>query len=410
MESPTTNSPPLTFSTKKSLNTLVPVVAMGSGLTLNGVLRILGRARLPVYCVCPSDDFVLYSRWYREPPLPGVSGLKPFELERFLRSLSWEEAVLMPCSDDWVRASTSLPPALARRFPASMPARDVVLSMLDKWKFAQLLLRTGTPHPQTLLLQSHEDLQNLPESYFGNQIFKPESSVEFAAKHGVKGYLVHSRTQALEIAPKLDYPIMLQEYIPGPPTESYFVDGFVDRHGRVCARFARQRIRMHPRDLGNSSLTISISLEQIRDAVASLDQLLARVNYRGIFSAEFKHDSRDGLFKLLEVNARPWWYIEFAARCGVDVCSMAYADALGAFVPAVEHYQIGRSCTFLPYDIYAYRALHGENGLHFWSWIHSWSGGDDALFSWDDIGPGVAFTRDVGRIALRRAALWTKAA
>jgi len=383
---------------------------MGSGLTLNGVLRILGRARLPIYCICPSDDFVLHSRWYREPPLARVSDLKPFELEKFLRCLSWEQAVLMPCSDDWVRATASLPPALARRFPASMPNREVVLSMLDKWKFAQLLTRTGTPHPQTLLLRSQADLRDLPQSYFENQIFKPESSVEFAAKHGVKGYLVHSRNQALEIASKLDFPIMLQEYIPGPPTESYFVDGFVDRHGQVCARFARQRIRMYPPYLGNSSLTISIPLEQIRDAAASLDLLLAQVNYRGIFSAEFKHDSRDGLFKLLEVNARPWWYIEFAAHCGVDVCSMAYADALRESVTSVEHYQIGRSCTFLPYDIHACRALHRENGLHFWSWIHSWTGGEDALFSWHDLGPSTAFTRDAGRIALRRALHWTKVA
>jgi len=47
-----------------------------------------------------------------------------------------------------------------------------------------------------------------------------------------------------------------------------------------------------------------------------------------VFSAEFKFDERDGLFKILEVNARPWWYVDFAARCGVDVCRMAYRDAL----------------------------------------------------------------------------------
>ena len=57
------------------------------------------------------------------------------------------------------------------------------------------------------------------------------------------------------------------------------------------------------------------------------------VSYRGIFSAEFKCDDRDGFFKILEVNARPWWYVEAAACAGMDVCSMAYHDALG---PTVE--------------------------------------------------------------------------
>jgi len=381
----------------------VPIIAMGSGLTLTGVLRILGRAGLTVYCVCPSNDFVVHSKWYREPPLHGCSNLKPLELETFLRSLDCEEAVLMPCSDDWLRATINLPPALTRRYHASVPAQQVVDGMLDKWKFAQLLTLVGTPHPETILLQSPEDVLSLAEPYFGDRIFKPESSIEFAAKHGVKGYLVHSRAEALAVGEKVDYPILLQEYIPGPPTESYFVDGFVDRTGRVCARFARQRIRMYPRDLGNSSLTVSIALTQVANAIARLDHLLEKVAYRGIFSAEFKHDSRDGLFKLLEINARPWWFIEFAARCGVDVCSMAYSDALELVVEPTEQYKIGRSCTFLPHDVHAYRDPHCENGLHFWQWMQSWSAADDALFSLNDIGPGIAFSRSIGKNALRRA-------
>jgi len=282
--------------------------------------------------------------------------------------------------------------------------------MLDKWKFAQLLMRCGTPHPETILLRSLDDVLSLAERYFGYRIFKPESSMEFATKHGVKGYLVHTRAEAVAVGEKVDYPIMLQEYIPGPPTESYFVDGFVDRNGRVCARFARQRIRMYPRDLGNSSLTVSVALAQVGDAIARLDHLLNMVAYRGIFSAEFKRDSRDDLFKLLEVNARPWWYIEFAARCGVDVCSMAYADALELRVESREEYEIGRSCTFLPHDIQACRDLKHYDGTHFRDWIQSWSAADDALFSLSDIGPGLAYTRHIGRNALQRTWPWRKAA
>jgi predicted ATP-grasp superfamily ATP-dependent carboligase len=388
----------------------VPVVAMGSGLTLNGVIRILGRTKLPVYCICPSDDFVAHSRWYRKPPLDGASELAPFELETLLRTLPLEEAVLMPCSDDWLQATACLPPSLARRFHSSLPSSQVVETMLNKWRFAQLLDATGTPHPQTILLRSAEDLRALPESSFGIRIFKPMSSLEFATKHGVKGYVVQSRAEALRVAAQLEFPIMLQEYIPGPPTESYFVDGFIDYQGRVCARFARQRIRMFPRDLGNSSLTMSIPLQEIGAALTILDRLFARVAYRGIFSAEFKHDGRDGLFKLLEINARPWWYIEFAARCGVDVCGMSYADALGLPVEPVDGYQIGRHCTFLPHDICAYRDLEREDGFSLWRWIRSWAGGDDALFAWDDVGPAIAYVRHVGGRRLQRMPCWSKAA
>jgi len=381
----------------------VPVLALGSGLTLNGVIRSFGRARLPLYGVCPSRDVAAYSRWYHEPPLAGASDLKPIELETFLRVLPLNEAVLMPCSDDWLQAVVSLPTFLTRRFHSSLPSREAVHTMVNKWNFAELLVRTGTPHPHTMLLYSPEELHAVAEMDSGVWIFKPMSSIEFAAKHGVKGYIAQSRAEALRLAPELEYPIMLQEYIPGPPTESYFIDGFIDQQGRTCARFARQRLRMYPRGLGNSSLTASISLSEVGDAAAILNHLFEAVAYRGIFSAEFKHDCRDGLFKILEVNARPWWYVEFAARCGVDVCGMAYADALDLPVEPVHEYEVGRRCVFLPHDICAYRHRHPGDGLNLWSWSRSCVGSDGALFSWDDLGPAIAFARDFLKNRLRGA-------
>ena len=73
----------------------------------------------------------------------------------------------------------------------------------------------------------------------------------------------------------------------------------------------------------------------VASAAGSLERLLRGIDYRGVFSAEFKHDERDGLFKILEVNARPWWFAGFAASCGLDVCDMSYRDALGERVEPV---------------------------------------------------------------------------
>ena len=88
----------------------------------------------------------------------------------------------------------------------------------------------------------------------------------------------------------------------------------------------------------------SVPLSEVAPAAESLTALLDRLAYRGVFSAEFKKDSRDGQFKILEINARPWWYVEFASRCGVDVCTMSYRDALDLPVTSVTDYQAGRRC------------------------------------------------------------------
>lgn len=385
----------------------IPVLVLGRGLTMLGVMRSLGRARVPMYTICDTQDFTSLSRWYREAPPTGSAHVGPQQLANFLRDLPLSRGVLMPCTDDWVRAVAELPPALLARFPCSMPNRDTLAKFLDKWEFAQLLQAGGIPHPRTSLLRSQEELESLSADQLRGTILKPLSSVDFGRKHGVKGYLANNREEAIQFGQRVEFPIMLQEYIPGPPSAGYFVDGFVDRHGRIRARFARRRLRMYPRHLGNSSLMLSVSVSDVAPAVESLDRLLYLTSYRGIFSAEFKFDARDQLFKILEINARPWWYVEFAARCGVDVCGMAYQDALRLPVTSSSDYKVGRRCVFLIQDYRGRRARPREGPAGFWSWICSCFGAHDALFSWDD--PRPAMSEAVRLFASRRGRIQTTA-
>ncbi len=368
----------------------IPILALGGGLTAVGVLRCLGRRRLPIYSICPSDgfDFSHHSRWYRE--LPGTPKVRPADLADFLRTLSIEQAVLMPCADDWLLAVSDLPPDLSSRFPSSIPTQRAVRSLVDKWEFAKLLHSLSAPSPVTRLVQSYAELASTLGDHFEPQILKPLSSKTFREKYGVKGYVLDNRTDALNIASRLEFPIMLQEYIPGPPTTTYHIDGFVDRHGRVCARFARRRLRLYPRQLGNSSMMITVPLAEVHAAVETLERLLIAVSYRGIFDAEFKYDYRDGVFKIIEINARPWWYIAFAASCGVDVTWLAYRDALCLPVSPLGLYEAGCRCVYLINDLQAFGDRRYEDHLKFLPWARSVLGARHAVFAWDDPGPAIA--------------------
>ena len=128
----------------------------------------------------------------------------------------------------------------------------------------------------------------------------------------------------------------------------------------IKALFARRRLRIYPPDFGNSTAMVSIPLDDVQQAVDSLRTVLHAVGYRGIFSGEFKRDPRDGRFKLLEINTRPWWFIDFAVRCGVDVCRMAYDDALGAAGHRCEQYKVGATCVFPYYDFFAVQPMSGR--------------------------------------------------
>jgi predicted ATP-grasp superfamily ATP-dependent carboligase len=134
---------------------------------------------------------------------------------------------------------------------------------------------------------------------------------------------------------------------------------------------------------------ISVAADAVEGATASILGLLRHTEYRGIFSAEFKLDPRDSVFKILEVNVRPWWYIDFAARCGVDVCQMAYRDALDEPVETIRQYRVGRTLVYPDPDFFACAHMWRHRQLSLWRWALEWTGAMQPVFRISDPWPGV---------------------
>lgn len=367
-------------------------MVLGEGITALAVVRSLGRAGLEPFIVCPPRDLAARSRWVMRRVInPGSeldgSNLPP--LSSLLEPKGVFRAVVIPCSDMWSAEVARLPPDVAQRYVSSTPPTEVLDLLVDKWLFAETLSRLALPHPRTTLLRSADHLSEIP---LDGLFLKPCNSQEFGRRFKRKGFTFENETEARRafgLIEEAGLTAVLQEYIPGPPTEHVFVDGFIDREGTVCAIFARRRVRMFPPDFGNSSLTVSVAPAEVQAAIDSVLHLLRAIGYRGVFSAEFKHDPRDGLFKLLEVNSRPWWYIGFANHCGVDVSVMAYRDALGLPVTPVERYAEGERCVLISLDVRAFLQMRRHERLSTWSLVRSWRGAFRAVYSRDDPLPAV---------------------
>jgi D-aspartate ligase len=368
----------------------VKVLALGSGITVLGVLRTLSAVNADVVALPDTDRATRRSRWYRASPR-ALSGVTPDTLVRALESLP-VPTVLMPCTDLWARTVAALPAEVRARYPASVAPADTLNLLVDKARFGATLDRLGLPHPRTRPLKAVEDLDVVSDAALESSFLKPVHSQQFFARFGVKAFRVADRSEAqdrLRECIGAGFQVMLQEYIPGPPTNHYFIDGFVDRDGVIRGMFARRRLRMSPPDFGNSTMQISVPVSDTGDASATLRTLLADIDYRGIFSAEFKRDPRDGAFNLIEVNARPWWYVEFAARCGVNVCELAIRDALGEPVKTISEYAVGRRCVFPYYDLNAVRTEMAAGRLGLFAWARSWVGPYQPVFRWSDPLPAI---------------------
>lgn len=373
-------------------------MVLGQHLTAVGTLRSLAARGVPTFLVAPDGDVATRSRSVRRSTValrPGDRGA----LEGFLERTFPEGAVLVPCSDDWVRAVAAMRDR--PRYPASVPAAEVVERLIAKDRLSAFLHELGVPHPRTIDIDDPTDLEGVGDEELRSFFLKPRDSPAFHRRFGTKGFPIESRAQAhalIALARRSGIDLVAQEMIVGPPGSHVFLDGFVDRTGVTRAVFARRRIRMWPPGLGNSTQTVTVALAEVADALGSLRRLLGAVEYRGPFDVEFVHDPRDGRFKLLDVNVRPWWQVALAAHCGVDVVAMLYDDALGRPVPDASGYRVGARWINPIQDLRAFRSgMRAAVPRGTEAWHRAVFG----VFRWDDLRPGAA---EVARVLRSRSA------
>jgi len=390
----------------KDSNGPAPVIIFGHSITSLGVMRALGRRGIPCFMAWKGDSFVSRSRWYYPCPNATAQYPLPADLANFLESVPFETAVLMPCADDWVRAVASLRPDLRDRYPASVADPAVIDTLMDKGHLAAELERLDLPRPATVRVSSRRDLDDLPDELFRSAILKPRDSLSFLRKYGVKALRVRDKNHAGTLLGELEsdgQTVVLQEFIAGPPNKYYHISGFVDRYGRICARFARQRLRLWPADFGNASYEKSVPLGVVTAAVEALDRLLSDVGYRGIFSALFARDPRNGIFHLLEVNVRAFEHLGFAVECGLDLPWMAYRDALELPVESVENYPTGWGSVDLHNDLQSVLGLVRSEKIALANLLLSYARADDLVLDWDDPVPGLVRLLELARNEFRNA-------
>lgn len=372
---------------------------LGSGVTALGVLRSLAAAGIKGTCLSPSGDLIKWSRWYTFEPEDSFS--RP--LERPTAASRDHPVVAIPCSDDWALRLARRPAAPGLLITSSPP--DVIARLIDKARFAEVLRDARIEHPETLEIRAQSDLRRVPARVWESAFLKPTDSQSFQQIFGVKGITVsglHQAAREFDTCAAAGQEMVVQEYVSGPPTNHVFIDGYVGADG-APALLARRRLRMYPRDFGNSTCMISVPLTEVQDAVHAATRLLEHVGYRGFLSIELKYDSRDGRPKVLELNPRAWWYVDFATRCGLNLCHRAVRDALGERLEDSPAYEAGRTCVYPYYDFFAARALVQEGQLTRLAWVRSWLTAVQPLFRLTDPLPALVGSAKVVSQKARKA-------
>ncbi len=370
-------------------------VVLGGGATTGlGAIRSLGRAGVAVYHLADKRSEAIYSKYCNKYFIFPKIGQNKNELRRVLLKLQHhlgDVAVLFPASDSYALDLADLIEELSGYYlPA--PSREVIEILIEKRKFYQSLMKEKIPHPITYFPENSKDVRNIGKQISYPIFIKPSVSHSFSKHFRKKGFVADSEEMLLkywDLMKNAGVDVMIQEIVQGPPTNHVFLDGYLNRRLNLKALFARRRLRMWPLAFGNSSLCISIPILDIALLKKRLLKYLKFINYRGIFSAEFKRDQRDGIFKLLEVNTRTSaWFSTLSAKCGVNLMSIAYLDAIGKATKYSENYKVGVKWVFLKDDLRSSVRMLVNGDLTIREWIHSLLGEKDFMYyAKDDLRP-----------------------
>ena len=346
---------------------------LGGEITGLNVIRNLGINEVDVYCVVDKTDCATYSKYCKKSfIIPNIQTDKAL-LKTFLHEMekTYEGAVIIPTSDLFLLNLASIENEVSNKFHTLIPKANTLRTIVEKDRFYKSLAHSAIPHPTTFFPKSIEDVEKISRTIQYPVIIKPFLSQVFSKLFNRKVFYANSAKDLLteyKIAATKNITIVVQEIIPGLNNELYSIAGYFDKNHNPKALFAYRRLRGWPQDFGNNSYVESCSLSNVDPIKKEIINYLHKLQYCGIMEAEIKRDPRDGLFKLIEINARSWWQNSLPTKCGINIIYLSYLDSIGVKMPYSQHYRTGVHWMHPLNDFQFFLRFHPEKLMN---WLNS---------------------------------------
>lgn len=307
----------------------VGAVVVGGDFQGLGIVRSLGRRGIPVYVVDDERSIARFSRYTRDSVR--VHDLRDEErtVETLLEvgeRLGLEGWVLYPTREETVAAIARNRERLARLYRVPTPGWETVQWAWDKRNTYRLAAELGIPAPRTWYVADDADLSAIDaQPPFA---VKPAIKEHFVYTTKAKGWRADSKEELVELVHRAaalvgHEEVMVQELIPGNGECQLAYCAFF-KGGEAVGSMVARRWRQHPPEFGRASTYVeTVELPELEEP--SL-RFLRAIDYYGLVELEYKRDPRDGVYKLLDVNARTWGYHTLGPRAGVDFPYLLFAD------------------------------------------------------------------------------------
>ena len=385
------------------IDTSVPALVVHRGGYADvAVARTLGRLGVPVYLVAQegasmavwsSRYWTKRTRWdFSRSEEESVAFLR--DIGARLRAIHGSRPILLTLGD-WVAIFIERHgDNLQAEFCFPRPVRPILRALLNKWEMHLLAEQHGIPTPLTARPASLEDVETFGQSARFPVVMKAADKYDGDAP---ASQILHSEQELIDEVSRYGQAanslnIILQEFIPGGVDTVWMCNGYLGADpGRVVI-YTGKKLRQVSAT-GIASLAICLPNEIV---ATQTQRFMEGVGYRGCVGIGYRYDDRDGLYKLLDVNARVSGVFRlFAGTNEMDVVRVCYLDLTGQDVP-VTALQPGRKWMLEDDVIAAMKALrHGR--LSIGDWMESvrgvrelhWSAADDPAPIFGRVGDGL---------------------
>jgi D-aspartate ligase len=371
-----------------------------------GIVRSLGRHGVDVVILDDESSISRHSRY-------ATGAVKVRELRddqqtvdallALSRSRDVEGWVVFPTREETVVALSRNRTQLLEHFRVPTPDWSVTKWAWDKRNTYQRAAELGIPVPRAWRISTDEELRRIDGE--PPYVIKPAIKEHFFYATKCKAWRADSREElALRFRDAANLvgagEVVVQELIPGNGDTQLGYCAFF-KEGKAHGSMVVKRLRQHPVEFGRASTFVrTVEIPELEELS---ERFLRSIDYYGLVELEYKYDERDGLTKLLDVNARTWGYHSLGQQAGVDFPYLLYADQVGIPLADATRARAGVSWIRLSTDVPTAAGQLARRRLGWRSYLRSLRASDaESVFSRDDLRPALAELALLPYLAVKR--------
>lgn len=367
----------------------ISAFVLDNGLNSLGIVRSLGRHKIPVYVFGQGKErYAFKSRYTTAIALKNQQD-KAAVVNSLLEVSSRldHKPVLFFTSDFFLKLVSSYYDTLSKHFLIQLSSQEAVEIATNKKMFAEFAIKHDFPVPKTYIPTSISEVVALADKLEYPVGLKPSESYQwrnqdFKIVYTKNKDILVEKWKALQSSCD---ELLIQQVIEGPDDQVYSYYAYRTQEQGEILSVCVNKLRLNPIHGGVGAFLRIVTNKEIEDIGR---RTLETLQYVGVASVCVKKDAKSGKPYIYEINGRLPLCHTVIQMCGYDLPYIMYRDIIESPIQIPKQVKRYGKWSSLEMDIRSFKKYHRQGELGFWAWLKSYRGlRMFAEFAWDDWGP-----------------------